>query len=708
LARRGFDSSMRIGAIGELIQTVKQGRRNLPLRTMLSNHWEVITQVAPLVLASPDSCVRFIDASKEPFDLVVFDEASQIRVATSIGALGRAKAAVVVGDSKQMPPTSVAQSKMVVDEEADDDMTMTADVESILALCEVARVPDIMLTWHFRSDDEALIAYSNHRYYDGKLNTFPGVQSKGTPTGLQYRPVSGQFIRSAQVKPGVILGTNPVEAKAIVDEIAKLLADPDTANDSIGVVTLNQQQSKYILDLLQTSENPLIAQAMETGINGQSLFVKNLETVQGSERDIILLSVAFSAKPEAKEDLPLQFGPIVNAGGHKRLNVAISRAKKQLIIFNSFAPSLLKSKNPVSKGLQDLAEFLLLASNSDRTEFLTISHQEEEIDLHRRDIMKSLTEAGLDVVEQVGLSEFKVDLAIRDAKSDGRLMLGILLDGDGWSSRKTVNDRDALPIELLTNRMGWPAILRVWLPAWLRDPQGETQRIVAAFNAARDTSKAPKAKIKAVKLEPIFEQKATTTDGSLRSAENPINRMLLDHKVWTAKQPRPEYASSNLDHLYDPKVQQVLVSLAEDLAEVEGPVSRERLAKYIGACFNLSRLVANRIDAINGIPHFSKNRDSEGFFYPKGESPKTYSSWQRATFNEPRKIEEISLQEIANAMASFAKVSQGIREDQLCKEVLTAFGVQRLTPSIQGRLDKALSHALKAQIITRNGDYLVA
>lgn len=711
LERRGFDSSMRLGAIGDLMMTIKQAKRNLPLRTMLAKHWDIINQVTPLVLASPDSCVRFIDPSSTPFDLVVFDEASQIRVATAIGALGRAKSAVIVGDSQQMPPTSVAQSKNdYSDETEDEELSLAGEVESILSMCEVARVPEIMLTWHYRSDDEALIAFSNQKYYEGRLNTFPSPMKVTDGAGLKFENVGGQFIRTGQAQRNVAtLGTNPEEAKAIIDEIASRLSNPETANDSIGVVTLNQPQQKLILELLQTSTNKFIADAMENGVGGEPIFVKNLETVQGSERDVILLSVAFSPKPDNSSVLPLNFGPINLSGGHRRLNVAITRARKYVKIFASFDPSLLIASNPTSQGLRHLSEYLAMAKADDKSEFDVIAAPEPKVDRHRRDVLTALRDAGIPVIEEIGMSEFKVDIALQDPKDPNKSLVGILLDGERWNERKTVSDRDSLPVNLLLNRMGWQSIDRIWLPAWIRDRSGEIERITELYERVKSQPRKTETKKPKQAAAPlIVEHKTNSFSESQLLGDNPVDRMLAETKTWSQLQVQVVGNASHLDYLHNAKVQETIRGLVEQLTNFEGPVSPERLAKYIGSCFGFSRLVGNRVAAINGMGFPKHRRDEENFLYPANVNPKNYDQWQRGEVSSPRKIEEISLHEIGNAIESLAKVAQGVRTEQLHKEVVSTFGIQKLTTGIQQRLDKALRLAVTVGKVKMNGEYVVS
>lgn len=712
LSRRGFDSSMKIGAIGDLMLAIKQSRNSMPLRALLSRHWDIITRITPCVLASPDSAVRFIDPSFEAFDLVVFDEASQIRVANAVGALGRAKAAVVVGDSEQMPPTSVAQSKAgSIEEDESEDDSYLGDPESILTQCEIARVPDIMLNWHYRSEDESLIAFSNQQYYGGKLSTFPTPNLSPQERSLQFVQVTdGQFIRTADDDKGAKangpLRTNPAEAKAIVEEVISRLENSKTSNDSIGIVTFNLQQRDLIQKMLFDSSNKALVTALEVGVGGEPIFVKNLESVQGNERDAILFSVAFSSKKSDPKNLPMNFGPITHAGGHKRLNVAITRARKEVKIFCSFKPGLLLEKNPPSRGLRDLANYLVMASASDRTELATLATREAKLDQHRSDVFKALKASGLPVIEEVGLSDFKVDIAILGTGKNPKAVLGILLDGPRWQSRLTVSDRDCLPVSLLKSRMGWPAIERIWLPNWIRDQKGEVNRIKDAYEAAL---KAPAAKVAKVTktTEPIFTQKKMGDD-STKSALNPVDTLLDQTETWLQLATETIGSQEYLDYLHDKRVREAVQHVISELARIEGPVSKARIGKFVANCFGYSRVVPGRIDAIYSIVPKAQAKDSEGFVYPAGTKVQDWADWKKSNPGEGRPAEEISLTEIANAMRDIARVAGGVRYEQLVKETSRVFGIQKLSSKALARFEQALKWGMKNSRLTESGEYITA
>ncbi len=710
LSRRGFDGSMKIGAIGDLVLSIKQGRSNIPLRDMLAKHWNVISKMTPCVLASPDSAVRFLSTIFEPFDLVVFDEASQIRVANSIGALGRAKAAVVVGDSQQMPPTTVAVSKISTseDEEESEIEEHFGEPESILDQCEIARVPNIMLTWHYRSEDESLIAFSNREYYDGKLSTFPTPNLDHSSRRLSLVNVGGQFNRGGKgsAERGG-LRTNLVEAEAIVADVISRLHDSKRRDESIAIVTLNEQQKVLIEQLMAQSKDKALVTALDEGVGGEEILVKALEKVQGSERDVVLLSVAFSPKKEDPNNLPLNFGPIINQGGHRRLNVAITRARKEVKVFCSFEPKMLEDRKPTSRGLIDLAKFLTIADAKPEKSVDQLALQEKRLDRHRASVAAELRNAGLTVIEEVGLSDFKVDLAIADPKDPKKAILGILLDGHRWSQRKTVTDRDALPISMLTNRMGWARVERIWLPNWLRNKQAEIERIKSAFNRAKiDGPKTPRKSSPAKAAEPIYTQKSELADQKHGFGANPFDALLDSVPTWSPIQPEILGAQNYLDYLHDKRIQAEVRSIVEQLTAHEGPVSSERLAKLVAACFGFNRVAASRVAAINGIGYPGQVRDKEGFLFPKGVNPDTYSEWQKSPAGSGRSIQDVSIREIRNAMIAISRIAQGVEIDELMKETSRVFGIQKVSKDIAARLEHALNIAVQRGELVQDGQYL--
>ncbi len=504
LERRPFRPGAFFGKVGALEREIGRTRGGLSVRRLVEQYGDVIGAITPCVLVSPDSLARFVPPGSMDFDLVVFDEASQITVADAVGALGRAEAAVIAGDSRQMPPSSFAGLGSDDRGEVEAEFTVVPDEESILNEATHAGVDRIWLSWHYRSQDESLIAFSNAAYYENRLSSFPAHPGQAHDTGISFTRVPGRFLRSGDAGT---LRTNPVEAAAVVAEVLRRWS---AREHSVGVVTFNIQQRALIESMLWESGVPGVAESLAAGRDG--IFVKNLENVQGDERDVILFSTGFSANEHGL--LPLNFGPLNRTGGERRLNVAVTRARRRVMVFSSFEPEDLRVEETSSVGIRDLRRYLEVAKygvestlgahvrvdgSAEGSDGYAAAPARAVVDRHRDDIAAALTEAGLGVRVGVGLSDFQVDLAVGPAGEEPSL--AVLLDSPTWAARSTTADRDALPTTVLERVMGWPAVARIWLPAWLED----RDRVVADISArALEAARRPRV---------VGERVATTTVG---------------------------------------------------------------------------------------------------------------------------------------------------------------------------------------------------
>lgn len=434
-------------------------RNSASIRTLFSKYGQQILNATPCVMASPASLATHIEPGALMFDLVVFDEASQVTVPQAMGAIGRAKAAVIVGDNKQMPPTNFFAANQ--DDDMDEDGETINDLESILDEAMEVRLPNLMLTWHYRSQTESLIAFSNQHYYSNKLATLPAAgQMPGT--GIFWRRVNGHFMRKADPNyQENKQNTNEVEAKAIVEEISRRLNDPLTKDQSLGVVTMNAKQMDLITTLLEESDDPLIAEHMpgEGVAPDKTIFVKNLENVQGDERDVILMSVGFSKTP-LKDRLPLNFGPLNRQGGQRRLNVAVTRARTAVVVFASFDPEDMQLTKNSAQGLQDLRDYLLLARDGVKLNGST--HADRQEILLRDLLAKALRKRGWEVESDYGLSAYKVDIALRKPGQEN-WQFALIMDSQRWANLATVTDRELTPL-FLEQKLGWIQTIRVYTP----------------------------------------------------------------------------------------------------------------------------------------------------------------------------------------------------------------------------------------------------
>jgi hypothetical protein len=721
LGARPFDAASGSGQVGALQRELAKQRRGLGVRSLLATYGELITQVMPCVLVSPDSVARFFPAVAGLFDLVVFDEASQIRVADAVGALGRAKAAVVVGDSKQMPPSSFAEPSSGGDEASDFPETTVEDEESILSECVQARVPRQWLSWHYRSQDESLIAFSNAQYYENRLSSFPApthgqASSEPDGRGVSLVRVPGTFHRSGA---GRLLRTNPIEAKAIVAEIRRRFDLSKDVEPSIGVVTFNAQQRAYIEALLRDADDDRLAQALDRS-DGEGLFVKNLENVQGDERDVVFFSTGFS--PTANGTLPLNFGPLNRTGGERRLNVAITRARRQVVVFSSFDPEQLRAEETSSVGIKHLRAYLDMAEQG--TDVLPRdSRSSSVVDRHRESIAAALRARGLVVRTDVGLSEFRVDLSISRPVDPETPVMAVLLDGPAWARRRTVSDRDGLPVEVLGELLRWPAVERVWLPSWLADSSAvldqlvaaveeipvsvpapivlptaaiESFRGVAALRSAVTSVEAPVAApaVARAMVAKMVADKAGSRPAPARAARKPTGPARLDGEAqfvpWI---PKVAGEKSVLDELPAAKAARVVRRVLTAGIKAEGPIHVDRLARLTVGAFGLNRVAESRKEALLSLLPPSAVVDD--YLWPDGVDAASWTGFRRQMSSTDRPLEHVAPEEVANAMAALCRAGAGMRRDELLTQTAAVFGYKRRTPTVTPLLEAAVGWALE-------------
>ncbi|TDE88586.1 DUF3320 domain-containing protein [Occultella glacieicola] len=704
------------GRVGALRRELGRQRGGLAVRALLRTYGDLITQIMPCVLVSPDSLARFFPALADQFDIVVFDEASQIRVADAVGAMGRANGVIVVGDSKQMPPTSFGEPLF---DGGDDEFTTAVedvvdDEESILTECLQSRVPQRWLSWHYRSRDESLIAFSNAHYYENRLSSFPAPNNGAASPdidgiGVSLVRVDGHFYRTGK---GRLLRTNPVEADAIVGDVVRRFdAHPGRA-PSIGVVTFNVQQRNHIESLLRDTGDDRLLAALDD--NDEGLFVKNLENVQGDERDVILFSTAFSVNERGV--LPLNFGPLNRAGGERRLNVAVTRARRQVVVFSSFDPEQLRAEQTASVGIKHLRNYLDMAAQGPAVlgTIASVPRRTVIADRHREQVASALRERGLIVHTDVGLSDFKVDLSLALPERPEDPVVAVLLDGPGWARRGTVGDRDGLPVDVLSVMMRWPTVERLWLPAWLKDPDGEAERLLATTRSTETAAAEHEVAEQEMVDQEIVEQEMVEQE---MVDQEIVEQEIVDTAEATSSpslaapfEPwdrRPLGARSTLDALPAARARAEILQAIEAVVAQEGPVHAERLARLVGNSFGLTKVAETRVRAILGqLPTDLAVRD--GFVWPRGSDPGVWRGYRVQENVSVRPLEHIASIEVTNAMADLARAAAGITAEELLRATNATFGGSRLTDGIRSRLDSELGAALASGRLAESGAYFIA
>lgn len=719
MAKRPFNAAANSGRIGVLRQQLEKKRGGLTVRGIFNEFSDIITSVTPCVMMSPESVARLFPANPDLFDLVVFDEASQLRVADSVGSMGRGKAVVVVGDSKQMPPTSFfdqagdsASDDAAEEKESLEDLIdIFEDQESILSECTQAVVPKHLLSWHYRSQDESLISFSNDKYYDSKLASFPSPLFGTRDDGLNGHGIS---LRRVTVPPTKITGKliNEVEADAVVAEVeARFTASPEEA-PSIGIITFNKAYASAIDKKLRALMNDRISAALE---DDEGIFVKSIEFVQGDERDTILFAVGKTADPAKNEVALSGFGPLGQGGGQRRWNVAITRARRQIIMFCSFDPEQLDTTRATNPGVKHLREYLDKAkAGSDKA--MSDTYRKRVIDLHRDQIAESLRVRGYEVTTDVGLSDFRVDIAVSKPGQTSDSAVAVLLDSPRWSNRETVVDRDALPGDVLEKMMRWPSVQRIWMPEWLGQPDEVIERIVAAVEGkSEQPSSTLTGKLSADELIETGQITPLNADGSVPEGVPPLEAKpfplagldainisasndLAGETVFVECTTRVVAGREYLDALpHHPGAVEGVQNVMAQVVDIESPVHLPRLAKLVAACFDLTKVNQARTDAIlQVIPANITVLDDEAFAWSAEMDPKTWRGFRRTPEGISRPIEVISWREITNAMVSLTSNNLGMNVEELKKETASLFGTKRITENISNYLDDVITRGVRS------------
>ncbi len=488
--------------------------RHLPLRQLLKRAPRAVRAIKPCLMMSPLSVAQYLDPELHQFDLVVFDEASQIAPPDAIGAILHGKQIIVVGDTKQLPPTNFFSAQITAGDEQtlgdDGEGAIIDDVESILDDFVASGFPRERLKWHYRSKHESLIAFSNRHFYDGELLTFPGPDTSTRERGLRFEWVGGVYEGK---------GVNPIEAHAVADAVCEhARAQPHL---SLGVGTFNVRQQTLIQDELERRRKQDPAIEPFFSLHGEErFFVKNLENIQGDERDVIFLSITYG--PDAEGRVRYNFGPINGDNGRRRLNVIATRARLALHVFSSLRAEQIDLTRARSDGAQRLRDYLLFAERGTLAT-LNVDPEAEMDSPFEEAVYKELTQRGLRLVPQVGQAGYRIDFGVLDNAVAGRFIAGIECDGATYHSAATARDRDRLRQQVLES-LGWH-IHRIWSTDWYRDRVGQIERILRLVEGSRRAAQeaAPPTLRSGVAPEAPGEASETVSAGNMRTiaAEEP-------------------------------------------------------------------------------------------------------------------------------------------------------------------------------------------
>ncbi|MCZ2155208.1 MAG: hypothetical protein LC114_15120, partial [Bryobacterales bacterium] len=449
-----------------ITKEINKQKRHIPIRQLIQRAPNALVALKPCFMMSPLSVAQYLAPGQLKFDLVVMDEASQLKPEDAIGALARGGQVVVVGDPKQLPPTTFFQRVLLDTEEdiSEEEKAVVEDGESILDVASTLFQPIRRLRWHYRSQHHSLIAFSNKEFYQGDLIVFPSAFHNSDSLGVKYHFIPDAIYENRR---------NPREAEVVVQAVLNHMCE--YPNESLGVVALNFEQRELIEDLLDRHlrEDPAAIVFQDRMRGGQeTLFVKNLENVQGDERDVIFISTTYGS--DAQGNQYNRFGPITGASGHRRLNVLFTRAKRRTVVFSSLDPESIRADANSPWGVRALKEYLIFARDG-------ILHQadggsEQPTNDFERSVGAFLKENGYDVSAQVGVAGFFIDLAVKHPARPGAYLLGVECDGASYHSSRSARDRDRLRQEIL-ERLGWK-IHRVWSTDWFKSRAKEGERLL--------------------------------------------------------------------------------------------------------------------------------------------------------------------------------------------------------------------------------------
>lgn len=602
---------------GTLSHELTKKTQHMPLRKLFGRMPTALTRLTPCVMMSPLSIAQYLPPDKEPFDVVIFDEASQISPWDAVGAIARGKQVVIVGDPEQLPPTNVGDRGVDDIEDGSD----VSDQESILDECLAANIPRRNLDWHYRSRHESLIAFSNAHYYGGRLVTFPSPVTDDRAVRLTLVP-DGVYERGSG-------RVNRPEARAVVAEIVRRLREPGFAQErrSLGIVTFNGEQQRLIENLLdeQRRSYPELEPFFDRDRWHEPVFVKNLENVQGDERDTIIFSVAVGPDQTGR---PVSTVSSLNKdGGYRRLNVAITRARRELVVFASLRPEQIDLGRTRARGVRDFKHFLEFADRGARALAEAFAPTGGDVESpFEAAVLAALQAKGWTVHTQIGVSGFRVDLGVVHPDAPGRYLAGVECDGATYHSSATARDRDRLREHVLTD-LGW-RIRRVWSTEWWMDAEGalakldqrlredleqDRTRAAEAAQAGASTTPAnpepdnPEPADETPSVVPVEELPPEPANDPQAPEEPALPRLYAD-QVTLQENPTPAvetlqdaqgYRIADLADLglpieparfYDASYRTVLRALVEHVATVEGPIYEDVLLRRIARAHGLQRV----------------------------------------------------------------------------------------------------------------------
>ncbi|NOU33607.1 MAG: DUF3320 domain-containing protein [Polyangiaceae bacterium] len=675
---------------GILKRELAKKTKHKALRKLLAEIPNLLTRLKPCLLMSPLSVAQYLPAGGRRFDIVVFDEASQIGPHDAIGAIARGNQVVIVGDSKQLPPTMFFQ-KANDDDEGPVDDNATEDMESILDQALASNMPEQMLGWHYRSRHEALIEFSNTKYYDKRLHIFPAARGRVPDLGVKFHHIREGVYDAGKTRQ------NALEAAAVVAELMSNLRVYAPAERSFGIVTFSAAQQELIEDLLQKERDrfPELEGhfAEDHPLGGEKVFVKNLETVQGDERDEVFFSIGYGRDVHGK--LVMNFGPLNRHGGERRLNVAVTRARKQLRVFSSITGGDIDTNRTKARGTADLKAFLRFAEDRMTSSLETGDEPSGDFDSDfERDVYDVLRASGHRVHTQVGCGGYRIDLAVSHPKQKGVYALGIECDGAAYHSGPTARDRDRLRHSVLEG-LGWK-LHRIWSTDWIYERQREMARLEAAIEVACAAeplaATAPSPVPPAVEVVAVDVGSNDSPPPSAAGTESTQGERRDASPMIPYRRARLDPVSSRPEDIYGAAHAGLLRSLVLQTLTVEAPIHVDELTRRIVTAFGSARIgERSRRRVLEIVPRASYVVDGDFVWDLLVDRP----NWTQVRVPVPgedaREPDLIPVEEIAAAARWVLATNLSLDTGDLVRQTARAFRIQRIGPKVDDRVRQGLA-----------------
>jgi len=692
------------GQLAVLRREFEKKTRHLPIRQLLTKAGNAVKAIKPVFLMSPLSVAAYLAPGQIQFDLVIFDEASQVKPVDALGAILRGKQVVVVGDSRQLPPSDFF-ARMTEDDELSEDVS--SDVESILGLFTSQGAPQRMLRWHYRSRHESLIAVSNREFYEDRLLVFPSPDLERRETGLVLRRSPQSNYDRGRTR------TNAAEADAIVEAVfshARVqLGKPIEQRLSLGVAAFSRAQTEAIRDRLERRrrKDSSLEDFFAVHID-EPFFVKNLENVQGDERDVIFISVGYGRTADG--DLALNFGPLNDEGGERRLNVLMTRARLRCEVFTNLTSNDIDLNRTRSLGMRVFKTFLAYAEGIASPATLTDTDSATPADPFASVVSSALSAQGFHVRGPLGSTAACIEIAVVDPENPGKYLLALDSDGATYQGATSARDRDRLRAQVLES-LGW-TLARVWSTDWVRNPSGELKRIVSFIEEAKRDRSEP----------PIDESVAP--NGSDRSPDGTETPEVLSNSVEFGRvQSEDElhddssvapYELASLGQDTQPSLDSVsMEELAAWVAEVvktESPVHIDEVARRIADATGTKRLGPKVQAVLDSARDQAQRRglirqQEEFLWRPDMVVPPLRD--RRELPSSARKFDFIAPEELALGVEKVVSDSLGIESEAVPASVSRLFGFSRTSDEMKEQIESIVADLIDNGRLTRSGTQLV-